>query len=123
MAAELLPFLNTFLGDNTLPLLTSVLDGDTAALARKATDLALANPILLNVLIIGVPIVLVVVLIAVLFGFIDLGKDKKGKTDYDYSYDYDPTPDYSSYSNYAQRSLSMVAPILRNLQEAYQKYN
>jgi len=105
-----------------LPLITRVLGDDPAALARQATDFALASPLLLNALIIGVPIVLVIVLVALLFGFIDLGKDKKGKNDYDYEYDY-YSPDYSSYSTYAQRSLSLVAPILNNLQKAYQKYN
>ncbi|CAL4153985.1 unnamed protein product [Meganyctiphanes norvegica] len=122
MIADLLPLISSVTGNNPSALLSTFLGEDAADLARQATDFALASPILLNILIIGVPIVAVIVLVGLLFGLIDFGKE--GKSDYnDYDYYGDYTDDFSSYSTYAQRSLNLVAPILKNLADAYQKYD
>lgn len=97
-----------------------VSDVDSIIVDSNAISSKISKAIITG-LVIVVPIVLIVVAIGAIMGYIDFaGLFSQAREDtFDYEYD---NFDYSSYSSYAQRSLNMVAPIVKTIAQAYEKY-
>ncbi|XP_042204231.1 uncharacterized protein LOC121853905 [Homarus americanus] len=91
-------------------------DNSGATLTFNSTSLQYA-------VVIGIFVVFAALIIIPLLGFnlasLFSSRDSYG---YDNTHYYDPNTAYSTYSDYAKRSLDLLSPVMTALSEAYKKY-